>query len=250
MHQTFLGLALVAAILPAHATVSLQFQDGASGYAGTRDTMVRSAGASLSYGGEAFISVDGDDGSPGLQPNHGLIRFENIFGPGAGQIRPSDTILSATLTLTAFDVGSGLKVHEMFATWSESSTWAALGGGVQTDGVEASIAALASFGANNSSANVSTGPLVVDVTSSLVAMQGGASLQGWALIPFTNGTNGIDIRTREYLVGSERPLLSVEVVPVPEPGTWVLLLGGLGALGGLSRPKRNRRSVQVMGDPA
>lgn len=84
------------------AQTSTFFRDGMDGYARTRDTMVRSneiAGSGdsrdVNYGLLEFISVDGDHGSPGTKPNQGLINFENIFGTGAGQIKPTDTLLSA-----------------------------------------------------------------------------------------------------------------------------------------------------------
>jgi len=236
------------AVPQAQASVTLTFQEGVNGYIGTQDTIVRSnetaAGAGqsgngdsrdLSFGNLDFLSIDGDDGSPGSKPNHGLIRFDNLFGNGAGQIKSSDTILSATLTLTVFDVGSGLQVHDMLAAWSESSTWNSLTNGVQTDGTEAATTVLSSFGANNSSANVGTGPMVIDVTASLMAMQAGTSLQGWAFIPYVSGTNGIDVRSSEYATLAQRPLLTVDVMPVPEPEAYALMLAGLGLVGFAAR---------------
>ena len=225
---------------------TLVFQQGLGGYAGTQDTMVRSNETAApgdsrdtNYGAEVFVSVDGDDGSPGSKPNHGLVRFDNLFGTLAGQIQPGDIITSATLRVFVSNPGSGMTVHDMLAPWAQGTvTWNSLVGGVQTDGVEAGATPVATFGANNSAENVPTGWLSINVTSSLVSAQSGALPGlGWAMIPFVAGTNGIDFHTSEYAVNAAlRPELSVSVVP--EPGTWALMLGGVMLLGAATRARR------------
>ena len=247
-------LSLIAMTLfasSAQAAVTLTFQEGVNGYSGTQDTMVRSnetaAGAGqsvngdsrgLSFGNLDFVSVDGDDGSPGSKPNHGLIRFDNLFGNAAGQIKVGDTILSATLKLAVHNPGSGMSVYDMLATWSETSTWNSLVNGIQADGSDAASVALSTFGANNSSENIPNGVLSINVTSSLMAMQGGTTNYGWAMIPFASGTNGIDFYSSEYATLADRPLLSVEIVPVPEPETYALMLAGLGLVGAMARRRK------------
>jgi len=174
-----------------------------------------------------------------LKPNHGLIRFDNLFGTLPGQIQTGDTITSATLRVYVDNPGSGMAVHDMLAPWSQGSvTWNSLVGGVQTDGVEASLSPIASFGANTTAENVSVGWLSINVTSSLVAAQSGALPGfGWALLPFAAGTNGIDFHTSEFVLDAAlRPELSVAVTPVPEPAAWLLM--ALGAAGLAARRGR------------
>jgi hypothetical protein len=242
-----LSSALVLGLFAAGASAqTLVFQQGLGGYAGTQDTMVRSnetAGAGDSrdtnYGAEAFISVDGDDGSPGAKPNHGLVRFDNVFGTLPGQVQPGDIITGATLRLYVSNPGSGMALHDMLAPWSQGSvTWNSLAGGVQTDGVEAAVSPVASVGANNTGENVPTGWLSINVTSSLQGAQSAALPGlGWALLPFVAGTNGIDFHTSEFALDAAlRPELSVSVVP--EPGTWALMLGGALLLGAAHRARR------------
>lgn len=234
---------IAAALITLSATATaqtLQFQQGLAGYTGTQDTMIRSnetAGTGdsrdVNYGGELFISVDGDDGSPGAKPNQGLIRFDNLFGAGPGLIQPGDTITSATLRVFVFNPGSGMTVHDLLAPWAQGSvTWNSFGNGVQTDGIEAAAAPVASFGANNSSENVAVGWLSINVTASLQAVQAGTLPGlGWALMPFVTGTNGIDFHSSEYTFDAAlRPELSVAIVPVPEPATWLLMALGATAL--------------------
>ncbi|MCP5279931.1 MAG: PEP-CTERM sorting domain-containing protein [Thiobacillus sp.] len=235
-----LALTLIAG--SAHASVNLTFQNGVNGYAGTQDTELRSSPADTGtpQGGFESISVDGDDGSPDRKPNHGLVRFDSVFGAAAGQINAGDTIINATLTLNVFNPGSGFSVYDMLVDWNEATaTWDSLANGIQGNGVEASNIAFAVFGADTSGENVPTGALVIDVTASLQKVQAGLLPgHGWGLVPFVNGTNGIDFETSEAFMASARPMLSVEVAPVPEPETYALMLAGLGLVGFAARRVR------------
>jgi len=197
----------------------LSFQEGSGGYSGTQDTYVRSDAASqgTSYGSASDISVDGDDGSPDMTPNHGLLRFDNIVGPGVLQIPPGSTINSATLRLNVFNAGSGMSVHRMLSPWSESSTWTSLGAGIQTDDVEAAVASLGSVGANNSGSNVAIGLLNFNVAAAVQAWANGQTNHGFAFIPFPAGTDGIDFRSSEYITVADRPLLIVNFTRPPLP---------------------------------
>ncbi len=71
--------------------------------------------------------------------SHGLIRFDNLFGNGAGQIAVGSTVTNATLSIyvTATDNLDYINVHRMLSTWSETSTWNSMSSGVQTNNVEA-----------------------------------------------------------------------------------------------------------------
>lgn len=248
-----IALAASTTAVASTGTVTLTFQQGINGYTGTQDTMIRSnetgtgsgqttAGDSRgrNFGAVNFVSVDGDDGEPGNKPNQGLLRFDGIFGTGPGRIHPHDTINSAKITLTVFDAGSGFTVHDLLLDWNQDTvTWNSVGDGIQADGVEAVASPIATFGANNSNANVSIGKLVIDVTSSLKAVQA-STLPGfgWVMIPFANGTNGIDWRSSEFATITDRPLLTVEVTPIPEADTYALMLAGLGLLGLIARGRR------------
>ena len=233
------------ATLPATASAdTLVFQQGLNGYAGTQDTMVRSnetAGdgdsRGTNFGLLDFISVDGDDGSPGAKPNQGLIRFDNLFGNTAGQIKAGDTIVSAVLNIYVDNPGSGFTMYDMLTDWSQNViTWNSIGNGIQANGIEAATAPIFTIGGNNGSENVGTGWLSIDLTVSLQAAQAGSvPSYGWAMVPFAAGTNGIDFYTSEYFAQNFRPQLSVEVLAVPEPETYAMLLAGLGLIGFAAR---------------
>jgi hypothetical protein len=219
--------------------VTLTFQQGLNGYSGAADTYVSGAEPAFALGNEVELSIDASDG--GL-PSQSLIRFDGLFGNAIGQINPGDTIVSATLTVQITSAGSGVRVFEMLQPWNEASvTWNSLGGGIQTDGIMAASTPLFSVGANDGSANIPEGTYVFDFTQAVQRMQSGTGLGlGWALMPFMpDGTNGLDFYTREWSVVSERPLLTVQVTPVPEPGTWAMLAAGLVAVAALQRRRRS-----------
>ena len=56
-----------------------------------------------------------------------------------------------------------------------------------------------------------------------------------------DGTNGVDFFSRQYFAMAERPRLIVEVTPVPEPQTWLLVIAGLVAAGAAARRARPAR---------
>ena len=192
------------------------FRNGVNGYNGNRDKELRSSGGDSFNGQETSISVDGDDGSPGRQPNHGLIAFEGIIGPGASQLPGDAEIERAVLTLEVFNAGSGFSVHELLINWSESSTWQSFGSGVQANNIEAVATPIDSFGSNNGSSNVDFGTLEIDVTSTIAGyLDGSLSNFGWALVPFANGTNGIDFFTSEFEDFDLRPSLQIFLEKAP-----------------------------------
>lgn len=237
----FLMAAASLASFPTSANSTLTFRNGIDGYAGTQDTELWGGTPDTVLGvSEASISIDGDNGGYAGQA---LIRFDQLFGNGAGQIKAGDTIVSATLTLNINNEGSGFTVYDMLRDWSQAgATWNSLGEGVQADGTEAAMTEITHFGQDDSSKHVFNGPLVIDVTHSLQLLQAGQLPgYGWAFIPFTpNGTNGIDFDSSEAYVLGDRPLLSVEVAPVPEPETYALMLAGLGLVGALARRRASR----------
>lgn len=185
------------------------FQQNVDGYTGTEDKEIRSSGGDADNGENPSISIDGDDGSPDLQPNHGLIRFNQIVGSNPEQIPAGTTIESATLSLNVVNPGSGMQVYQLVETWDESTTWTDFGGDGVTPGDEALIDPIIRVGADNSSENVGSGTLELDVTRAVQAWVDGVDNEGVGLMPFSNGTNGIDLTTSESTVP---PVLTIRLL--------------------------------------
>ncbi len=188
---------------------TLRFRNGENGYAGARDTELRSAQPATPFGNSSSMSIDQSDGSP-AGPNHGLIAFDDIFGVSENQIGPQSDVVLATLRMRIFDVGSGINVHRALTNWDETATWASLVGGVTADGIEAITAPTTFAGQNDSNGNVGNFWIDFDVTSDVRAWLNGAPNNGWALLPFALlGTNGVDLWTSDAPSVSDRPQLVV-----------------------------------------
>ncbi|NQU23179.1 MAG: tandem-95 repeat protein [Candidatus Nealsonbacteria bacterium] len=192
------------------AQQTLSFQQGAGGYIGTVDTMLREAVPSIKYDASSPIGVD--DENPAPSEDQVLMRFDGIIGDGASQIPLGSTINSATLTVQVTNPGSGLSVHRMLQSWDDFNTWNDLGGGVQADDSEAVLLADIVVGVGDGEENIPTGPLNLNVTAGLQAWADGAIRMGWAMLPLVGGWNGIDFYSAE---GTTPPKLVVNFVPAP-----------------------------------
>ena len=196
---------------PFELTFSRTFQEGVNGYIGTVDTHIKQVSPNLSFGSLQAIKWDtrGTDTDPSTQ-EFGLIRFDNIFGSGTGQIPAGASIVSATLQYTVFNASASpnANVNEILSDWTEETTWDAFG---NTPGVQPE-----DYGVLVTTAPASaTGNYTIDVTSSLAAWSTNplTTNRGWIFRP--NDLDGVDIRSSEYTTSSNRPLLRVNYTPPP-----------------------------------
>ncbi|GJM25178.1 MAG: hypothetical protein DHS20C16_15930 [Phycisphaerae bacterium] len=191
-------------------TSAIMFQDGADSYAGTDDTFVQVAVPGNVNGALEVLEWDDDDPSGGVvEPNFGLLRFDNIFGAGPGLIPTGSQIVSATLTYTVFDQGFTASVREVLVDWDEGDSLTSMCGGSCDEGAE--------YGATEVASAVGpVGAQNADVTASLQAWSDNpANNFGWFFISQTGaGTGGgVQVRSSEYVATpSERPKLAVVYV--------------------------------------
>src|SRR5881397_1840233 len=109
------------------ATTTVTFQQGVGGYVGTQDTTLRDdATGQTPQGNTGELTADG--AGPAA---HTLLRFDNMFGTGVGQIPPGATITSAILRLQTTDNGNRCWGHRALVTWDEATaTWNSMVAGV------------------------------------------------------------------------------------------------------------------------
>ncbi len=195
-------------------STTASFQEGVNGYSGTQDTYLDDGNTTTNYGNDIELSVDGNAA-------HTLIRFDNLFGAGPGQIPLGSTIISASLEFDVVDAASSnanIGLYRMLTGWTESSTWNSMGNGIQTNGVEASAVADAwvpDAGEKNSMT-------LSGLESTLQAWSDGATNYGWAMT--SDHTNLWAARSSEDSTSTLRPKLTVEF----QVNTEFLYLDGVG----------------------
>ena len=189
-------------IAPPQTTVT--FQEGLSGYAGTQDTYILETSPTSSFGTLDSFEWDTEDTAGNANSRkYGLLRFENIFGSGAGQIPVGSTIISAALEYTIWNNtanGPG-SLNPALVSWDENTTYNTFGStaGVQPEDFGAKVADVPGAAAQAYS---------VDVTASLAAWVSNPALNlGWLFT--AAGTDGVDARSSEYATMSQRPKLTV-----------------------------------------
>ncbi|MFQ6026018.1 MAG: phytase, partial [Dehalococcoidia bacterium] len=191
------GNAVVTIVDTLAVPTTLTFQEGVNGYAGTVDTYIQENRANTDLGSLAEFDWDGGVGEDQIA----LIRFEDIFGAGPNQIPVGAHINSATLTYSVLNAGNPADVNEVVTDWSEAVTFNGFGAdpGVQPEDIGASVG----------SATGILGFQSLDVTTSLAAWSDAPTInRGWIFQP--TGTNGVRIRSSEYGVLANRPLLTVD----------------------------------------
>ena len=202
----------VTGVFPGDPPVlTARFQQGLNGYTACADTTLRADAPTADLSATATLTVDLD--TAGGLPAQALIRFENLFGPAAGQVPANATILSAKLIpwtgSGANDISTTLvAAHRMLAAWSATDTWDSLTAGISADGTEA--ASTASF---TQVPALGSAPVIFDVTGDVAAWLAGAPNRGWALLP--RGTDGWVSASSEGATASQRPMLEIAyTVPV------------------------------------
>ena len=179
------------------------FQQGLNGYSGTVDTFLREQQPDTSQGNLGFVEWDGDEGNTSADlETIGLIRFDNIFGAGAGQIPVGVEIIEASLTYTVNNIGSTANLHEVRVSWNETVTFNGFGNPRDNPSLYSGVVA---------NAPGALGAQHVDVTDSLQTWADSpASNRGWIILPqLPHGTNGTELRSSEFGTPAVRPMLTV-----------------------------------------
>ncbi len=183
------------------------FQDGnGNGYNSTVDTYLDEGNATANNSTNVDLQVDMNDGA-GDPTTQALIRFDNIFGTGTGQIPYNVMITSATLTVNVnnvSDAGATVSMHEMLAGWADTDTWSSTGG-ILIDDLEAAVVADSILSTPATMGSVTFTGLENRVQSWI---DGASANNGW-VITLSGSTNGWDFDSSE---SANKPTLNVTYV--------------------------------------
>ncbi|MFZ5527606.1 MAG: cadherin domain-containing protein [Pseudomonadota bacterium] len=114
-----------------HTLATVSFQDGVNGYTGTTDTYLDLLSPVANNSTSTTLAAGRATTQNGFQT---LLKFENIFGNGAGQIPQGAIITSVTLeiymTASPTFTNPTFSVYRMLASWSDTASWSSMGDGV------------------------------------------------------------------------------------------------------------------------
>jgi len=214
---------------------SVSFRQGST-YTGCVDTYLQIDFPGTSVGSDPDIAIDFDP------ENHGLIRFDGVFGSGPGQIPIGAIIVSAKLTVIVPNQGGiSTRLHRMLMPFGASDTWNSWIDGVQADDVEAEATLCSTILSTLAPA------IEMDVANCLQAWSDGQANHGLALLPDGPSADGWEFDSCDFPTETSRPLLEVEFVQpgVPAVSTWGLAILGLLVLtaGTVGILRRNRAAV-------
>jgi hypothetical protein len=183
------------------ATVA--FQDGQGGYDATDDTILSEDNPDQTFGDEVTVEWDDENEATGGGQDHGLLRFNEVFGAGADQVPPGAEIVSATLTLVVVEDGSGDPggFAETAVDWTEETSFNEFGdaAGVQAGDLKLKIA----------DAPTDLGPIAIDVAESAGSGSTAGVMPGWIFVPLGGNISGVQIASSEGLPLADRPRLEI-----------------------------------------
>jgi len=215
------------------AVTNVSFRQGLSGYSGAQDTQIWAQTPATNNAATALLTADLDTSSTfgGNQEGQVLVRFDALFGTGAGQVPANAIIHSVKLicftplspTGADYDSSDTFRAHRMIADWNDAATWNSLANGVSTDNAEAASSPTFSL-----VPEVDGAPAIFDVTSDVELFRNGTTNRGWLLRPSSGGSgNGWSLASSEYAVNpSQRPTLEITYSLALSPyASWALANG-------------------------
>ncbi len=242
-------LAAAGFVGSAHAATAT-FQHGVGGYNSSEDTQLSSgAKAGYNYGGQNALFVQGSEASPVHQS---LVKFDDIFGAGLGQVPTGQAITSASVSLYYYHslipggVERSVRAHAVLIDvpnygtkddapaavgeasysqreqavngWGTSNTGNA--GPISGEDFVATPAGLVTFVPNDDLGSF----LTIDITSLAQDWYDG-TLQNYGLLIRPDDQTADLFRSAEAGTLGERPILTINYTgaAIPEPASLAIL---------------------------
>jgi hypothetical protein len=176
-------------------------------FRGGLDTQILAGAPNQTAG--AALAVGADTGASGPQ-RQALLRFDNLFGTGPGQIPPGSTINRASLALWVgppAGTAAPIELHRLNVAWDPATaTWNTFGGnGIQADGGEAAAAPDGTVPTPTAGGFQMVGGLGAAVQ----AWANGTPDNGWVLLA-AGPSQGWSFDSSESAAADRRPLLTVD----------------------------------------
>lgn len=193
------------------SATKVTFQQGVSSYSGCVDTYLDSSNPTLNSGSDVSMVADIDFST---YPTHSrdrqcLLKFDTSSIPTTAKV------VSAYLDLYINTEGKQFHVYQMLTSWSGSSTWSSMSGGVSTDGVDAASTPIGTYGVTTASQGIDgyTGfiRVMIPLTLAQLWVATPASNHGLLILSGVTDTtgDGLQFDTAESATSSRRPSLSI-----------------------------------------
>lgn len=194
----------------------VSFQTGVSptaGYAGTTDTYIDSGAAGSDFSAAASLVCDYDWTSFPTTPSRtraALLKFDLSSIPAGARI------VRAALRLYINTEGLGMRLFRMLTSWSGTSTWTSLSGGVSLDDVEAKSTAdayLLTPVGSGLDTYVGYVELQVPVATIQDWVNNASVNHGWYITgPLESTGDGVQIDSAEGVTANRRPELKLAYI--------------------------------------
>lgn len=194
------------------AGATILLQDGANGYAGTRDVDLSVYAPTRNLGAQTYFLSAGSSYS-------NLVRFA-IFESEGGPIPDGVTIQSAILSLYKYSLYDyTYRAHRMLMDWKEpEASWQQSLSSVAWGSAGAKSSGTDYLGVADGQGSVGWNPgwLDIDVSAGVQAMAQGQANFGWRLVPLSGNNNLKRFYSSEYLTNpSLRPKLTITFTATP-----------------------------------
>ncbi|MBK8465704.1 MAG: DNRLRE domain-containing protein [Chloracidobacterium sp.] len=181
---------------------TVTFQDGVSGYTGTRDTYTYQVSPATVRGAENLIIQDRNPSSIPEDERTSLLQFD------LSAIPANSTIVSAQLDFYVDSEGQGFNMYRMKVPWNEATaSYTSIGNRhFIPEGIDAEIAVSAFW----SGVDGYVGPITVSVPPSQISdwVNGVMVNNGW-LMTSAHFDDGVQLRSSEHATIANRPKLTV-----------------------------------------
>ncbi|HQL79491.1 MAG TPA: DNRLRE domain-containing protein [Verrucomicrobiota bacterium] len=241
--------------LPAEATIkAASFRQGQDGYTGTVDTRIREVSPDTEFSAVTGMSVDYEVNPPAEDSEHLLLRFDDIFGTGAGQVPPFAKIHAAVLDLTSTgsdNMGDGGTFHRMLIPWeATTATWNFFVEGIQADDEEAVSVPTLAAGNETRDPNVQGGWNTFEVTTDVQLFANGTANYGWVVLPWPYGADGWAFYTADHGTLENHPQLRVYYTSTRPVMKTVVLTGSPATSAEVSFEGEPGKTYEVWRSPA
>ena len=216
------GVSSASTLMRVSLLRATEFQEGADHgygvYTGEADLAIREADPNTPYptGGGSGLFVDFPDAGS-HNGWHVLMRFDNLFGNGPGQIPTNAILVSADLLLHFTDNGGGTPLYRMIKSWdATSTTWSGMDNGIDQDDVDSRSTYDSFFASGLGGSTGTNAPGTSSGTSVLPDIQAwlnGEVNNGWGMPGWIGKTDGTGFYPGETANIDERPRLRVTWVP-------------------------------------